>query len=74
VTVWSSRLLVAARGVRSMRTDMLRMQNTERSGLREVASRSTKPSKLVSDLLSNGEVYVYVQESYKEQSIGGPIK
>jgi hypothetical protein len=65
--------LVAARGVRSMRMDMLQMRNTERSGLREVASRSAKPSKLVSDLLSNGEVYVYVQESYTEQSVGGPI-
>jgi hypothetical protein len=64
---------VAARGVRSMRMDMLQMRNTERSGLREVASRSAKPSKLVSDLLSNGEVYVYVQESYTEQSVGGPI-
>jgi hypothetical protein len=65
---------VGALGVRSMRTDMLRMRNTERSGLHEVASRSAKPSKLVSDLLSNGEVYLYVQESYNEQSIGGLIK
>jgi hypothetical protein len=74
VTVWSSKLLVGALGVRSMRPDMPRMRNTEKSGLREGVLQSAKPSRLVSDLLSNGEVYVYVQESYNEQSIGGPIK